>query len=176
MSIKEDMIGASVGGRLEIVRVLGQGGMGTVYEAKHKTLPRKFAVKILHEDLAGERDVERFRREAIASARLDHPNIIYITDFGQLENGSLYLVMEFLEGIGLDEVLSRQFRLPMTRALPILAQVADGLDHAHYMKVVHRDLKPENIQLSEVRGRKDVVKIFDFGIAKLQMPEFSRGL
>ena len=146
--------------------------MGTVFEARHRTLPRKFAIKILKPDLARDASfTRRFRREAIAAGSIEHPNIIYITDFGETD-GSLYLVMEYLEGQGLDEVLSRNVRLPLTRAIPILAQIADALDTAHNANVVHRDLKPENILLNEVRGYKDVVKIFDFGIARvLSEPE-----
>jgi serine/threonine protein kinase len=176
MANPDRIVGTMIGERFKILRMIGQGGMGTVYEAEHKTLPRRFAVKILRPELTGDREAERFRREAIASARLEHPNIIYITDFGEMEYGSLYLVMEYLEGIGLDEVLSRQSRLPLSRALPILAQVADALDHAHKMDVVHRDLKPENIHLTEVRGKKDVVKLLDFGIAKMGLPEFAQSL
>ena len=169
-----DFVGTVIGGRFEIVRLLGQGGMGAVYEARHKTLPRRFAIKILRPELAASRDfVERFRREAVASARIEHPNVIYITDFGSMNDGSLYLVMEFLEGEGLDEILGRAGRLSLARAIPILAQVADALDAAHAVDVVHRDLKPENILLSEVRGHKDMVKIFDFGIARVRTPEFS---
>lgn len=172
-----DFVGKVIGGRFEIVRLLGQGGMGAVYEARHQTLPRRFAIKILRPELAASRDfVERFRREAVASARIEHPNVIYITDFGSMNDGSLYLVMEFLQGEGLDEILGRAGRLPLSRAIPILAQVADALDAAHSVDVVHRDLKPENILLSEVRGHKDMVKIFDFGIARVRTPEFSEML
>jgi len=169
-----EMEGTIVGGRFRITRLIGEGGMGAVYEATHETLPRKFAIKILRPELAYQKNfIERFRREAIASARVEHPNVIYITDFGYTEEGSVYLVMEYLEGVGLDEVIGRHTRLPVHRALPILIQVADALDHAHRMNVIHRDLKPENILLTEVRGHKDVVKILDFGIAKLQEPEFA---
>ncbi|MCA9664965.1 MAG: protein kinase [Myxococcales bacterium] len=174
MTDNHDLVGKIVGGRFEVVRAIGQGGMGTVFEARHLTLPRKFAIKILRRELANNPDfVERFRREAIAAARIEHPNVIYITDYGRTEERSLvYLVMEYLEGIGLDEVLSRNIRLPLHRALPILAQLADALDHAHQMAVVHRDLKPENILLTEVRGQKDYVKILDFGIAKVKSAEY----
>jgi hypothetical protein len=148
--------------------------MGAVFEAQHVVLPRKFAIKILRPELSHDQSfIERFRREAIASARVEHPNIVYITDFGATEDGALYLVMEFLQGVGLDSLLSRQTRLPINRTLPILAQVADALDHAHHLSIIHRDLKPENILLCEVRGQKDVVKLLDFGIAKMNAPEFA---
>lgn len=168
------MIGRVIGGRFEIVRLIGQGGMGAVYEARHQTLPRKFAIKILKPELAREPTyLQRFRREAIAAGRIKHPNVIYITDFGTMEDDSHYIVMEYLEGKGLDEILSKQRRLPLNRALPILAQVADALDAAHQANVVHRDLKPENILMTTVRGQSDVVKLFDFGISKVSESEES---
>jgi serine/threonine protein kinase len=169
----EEMVGRIIAGRFRITRLVGEGGMGAVYEAAHETLPRKFAIKILRPELAHQRNfIERFRREAIAASRVEHPNVIYITDFGPTDDGSVYLVMEFLEGIGLDELIGRHGRVPVNRVLPILIQIADALDYAHRMNVIHRDLKPENILLTQVRGHKDVVKILDFGIAKLQEPEF----
>jgi serine/threonine protein kinase len=168
-----EMEGQIIAGRFRVERLLGEGGMGSVYEATHETLPRKFAIKILRPELAHDKNfIERFRREAIAAARVEHPNVIYITDFGYTEDGSVYLVMEYLEGKGLDELICHQTRLPVNRALPILIQTADALHHAHQQKVVHRDLKPENILLTNVRGQKDFVKILDFGIAKLREPEF----
>jgi len=169
-----EMIGKVVGGRFLIERLIGKGGMGAVYEARHEVLPRKFAIKILRPDLS--RDtifIERFRREAIASSRVDHPNVIHITDFGAMDDGAYYLVMEYLEGTGLDQLLSRYTRISIHRALPILIQVADALDSAHRVNVIHRDLKPENILLCEVRGQQDFVKLLDFGIAKMQTPEFA---
>jgi serine/threonine-protein kinase len=172
-----DLTGSVIGGRFRIVRLIGEGGMGAVYEAQHVVLPRKFAIKILRQEISHDQTfIERFRREAITSARVEHPNIIYITDFGATEQGACYLVMEYLQGIGLDELLGRQTRVPINRALPILAQVADALDHAHRLGIVHRDLKPENILLCEVRGQKDFVKLLDFGIAKMQTPEFNMAL
>jgi serine/threonine protein kinase len=168
------MVGKIVADRFRILRLIGEGGMGSVYEAQHVVLPRRFAIKILRAKVSRDQSfIERFRREAIAASRVEHPNIIYITDFGCTEDGEFFLVMEYLEGAGLDSLLSRYSRLPIHRALPILAQVADALDHAHLMNVVHRDLKPENILLCEVRGQKDFVKLLDFGIAKVQTPEFA---
>ena len=113
--------------------------MGAVYEAEHETLPRKFAIKILRPELAHQPNfIERFRREAIAAARVEHPNVIYITDFGPTEDGSVYLVMEYLQGVGLDEVIASTSRIPIHRMLPILIQIADALDHAHRMNVIHQ--------------------------------------
>ena len=165
--------GRIIGGRFRIVEIIGKGGMGTVYKARHVTLPRTFAIKILNSDLVeDEAFVERFRREAFASSKVEHPNVIYITDFGRTDDGEVYLVMEYLEGTGLDEVLAQRGRLAPNRAVSVLAQVADALDVAHSENVVHRDLKPENIVLTERRGRKDFVKLLDFGIAKVRTPEF----
>lgn len=162
-----------IAGRFRVLRKIGEGGMGTVYEAQHEVLPRRFAIKILRPEVSRDRSfIERFKREAIAAGSVEHPNVIYITDFGSMEDGSLYLVMEYLQGVGLDELLGQRSRLPINRALPILAQVADALDAAHRVNVVHRDLKPENILLTEIRGQKDVVKILDFGIAKVQTPKY----
>ncbi len=168
-----DLTGRVIAGRFEIVEHLGTGGMGTVYKAQHITLPRTFAIKILREELAEDEGfIERFRREAIAASRVEHPNVIYITDFGKTEAGEVYLIMEYLQGVGLDQVLAQQGRLAPNRAVNILAQIADALDVAHSVNVVHRDLKPENILITEERGRKDFVKLLDFGIAKVRTPEF----
>jgi serine/threonine-protein kinase len=165
--------GQVVAGRFRIEGVLGEGGMGTVYRARHLTLRRTYAIKVLKvpydED---ETFVERFRREAIAASQVVHPNVNYITDFGRLDDGPFYIVLEYLEGIGLDEVLDKSGAQPLTRSLPILIQLADALDYAASVGIVHRDIKPENIMLCEVRGRQDVVKLVDFGIAKILAPEF----
>jgi serine/threonine protein kinase len=166
--------GTIIAGRFRIGRLIGEGGMGAVYEAQHLVLPRRFAIKVLRPEVSRDKTfVERFRREAIAAASVEHPNVIYITDFGATEDGLVYLVMEYLEGDGLDQLLSRFTRLTMTRSLPILAQIADALDCAHRQSVVHRDLKPENILLTEVRSQPDFVKLLDFGIAKMQTPQFA---
>jgi len=168
----DPLIGKTIAGRFRIIDLLGKGGMGTVYLAEHETLPRRFAIKVLKSEyLSNELFVERFRREAIASSRVVHPNIVYITDFGRLPEGNFYIVMEFLEGTGLDKLLESQGRIPLTRALPILIQLADALDHTHKMGVIHRDLKAENVLLVEERNRIDVVKILDFGIARLMVPD-----
>lgn len=168
----DPFLGKTIAGKFRIIDFIGQGGMGTVYLAEHETLPRRFAIKILkNEYLTNELFVERFRREAIAASRVVHPNVVYITDFGRLPEGNFYIVMEFLEGTGLDTLLDSQGRIPLSRALPILIQVADALDHMHKMGVIHRDLKAENVLLVEERNRIEVVKILDFGIARLMVPD-----
>jgi serine/threonine-protein kinase len=157
-----------VAGRFRIESVIGEGGMGTVYLASHLTLHRKYAIKVLKSDFAADQTyVERFRREAIAASRVVHPNVVYISDFGQLDEGSFYIVMEYLDGYGLDELLDTTGVQPLSRLLPMLIHLADALDYAGSLGVVHRDIKPENIMLCEIRGHKDVVKLVDFGIAKI---------
>jgi serine/threonine protein kinase len=168
----EAFIGQVIAKRFEITDIIGEGGMGTVYMAQHTTIPRRFAIKILKEEMAEDPVfVERFRREAIAASRVVHPNVVYITDFGQLPSGHHYMVMEHLEGESLEDVLDRQGRMRLSRALHVLIQLSDALSHAHNMGVVHRDLKLENILLCEVRGHKDVVKLVDFGIAVIMGDE-----
>jgi eukaryotic-like serine/threonine-protein kinase len=167
-------LGRVISEKFRIIDFIGQGGMGTVYLAEHETLPRRFAIKILKSEFLENDDfVERFRREAIAASRVVHPNIVYITDFGRLEEGNFYIVMEYLEGEGIDSLLETHGKIPLSRAIPILIQISDALDHSHAMGIVHRDLKAENILLCTERGKKDVVKLLDFGIARLMLPSFS---
>ncbi len=147
--------------------MLGKGGMGRVYLGEHTGIGRQVAIKILHADLGRNKEAAaRFQREAIASGRLDHPNIVGVSDFGVLEDGCLYLVMEALEGEPLGKRLERIRRIPWPAALHIVRGVLAGLRHAHERGVVHRDIKPDNVFLAHKDG-EEVVKILDFGIAKL---------
>ncbi|MCB9556380.1 MAG: protein kinase [Deltaproteobacteria bacterium] len=174
---RDPMIGMRLSDRFEITRLIGQGGMGTVYEAHHTVLPRRFAIKVLRTELASDADfIERLRREAIAAARVEHPNVVQIIDFGRSQDDMVYMVMEYLEGTPLDEVLTHTPRLPLNRVIPLLLQIADALDVAHREEVVHRDLKPENILLTTVRGQNDVVKVLDFGIAKVRAADAANEL
>ena len=133
------MIGTTLDGRYRILRKLGEGGMGEVYLAEHVNLGRKEALKIIQSSLAGdEQFVARFRREARAMNRLQHPNIVGVHDFGRLPDGRFYLSMEYAEGQRLDAVLRNVGALPVSRALPILGQLAEALGHAHSRGVVHR--------------------------------------
>ncbi len=160
-------IGSLLAGRYRVESVLGSGGMGKVYKAEHTGIGRTVALKVLHARLGGSKEAkERFQREAIASGRFDHPNIVNVSDSGELEDGSLYLVMEALEGEPLGNRIEREKRIPWFEALSIIRGVLAGLQHAHEKGVVHRDIKPDNIFLA----RKDnelVIKVLDFGIAKL---------
>ena len=160
-------IGSVLDGRYRVDAVLGTGGMGRVYRAEHLNIGRAVAIKVLHADLTRNREAsQRFQREAIASGRLDHPNIVGVSDFGVLDTGACYLVMEVLEGESLGERLVRDKRLPWGTALDILRGVLHGLRHAHERGVVHRDIKPDNVYLAHKDG-ESLVKILDFGIAKL---------
>jgi len=163
----EISIGSVLDGRYRIDAVLGTGGMGRVYRGEHTGIGRAVAIKVLHADLGRNREAaQRFQREAIASGRLDHPNIVGVSDFGVVDDGPCYLVMEALEGESLGERLERERRIPWTDAIQIMRGVLQGLRHAHDRGVVHRDIKPDNIFLARKDGEV-IVKILDFGIAKL---------
>ncbi|HSK04011.1 MAG TPA: serine/threonine-protein kinase, partial [Kofleriaceae bacterium] len=161
-------IGATLDGRYRIDALIGTGGMGRVYSGEHTGIGRAVAIKVLHSDLHRNREAaQRFQREAIASGRLDHPNIVNIYDFGVLPSGACYLVMELLEGETLGARLERDGRLPWRDALEILRGMLLGLRHAHDRGVVHRDIKPDNIYLARKDGDL-IIKLLDFGIAKLR--------
>jgi serine/threonine protein kinase len=163
---KDPLLGLVVDERYEIVEVLGEGGMGTVYRVRHRTLERALALKALRRDLASDKDLpQRFIQEAKAAAAVDHPNVVQITDFGTLDTGQPYFVMELLEGEPLSRVMS-DGTLAVDRVIKIAMQVAEALAAAHEAGVVHRDLKPDNVQVRRV-GHTDVVKVLDFGLAKI---------
>jgi len=160
-------IGSTLDGRYRVDSVLGKGGMGRVYKGEHMGIGRAVAIKVLHPDLGKNKEAAaRFQREAIASGRLDHPNIVGVSDSGVLEDGCPYLVMEVLEGEELGKRLERDKRIPWPEAIEILRGVLAGLRHAHERGVVHRDIKPDNVFLARKDG-ETIVKLLDFGIAKL---------
>ncbi len=169
-------IGQVIDGRYRILGTLGRGGMGVVYRAEHMAMRRPVAIKLIHPELGTTPDfVKRFEREAVAMGRLDHPSCVSVSDFGKLDDGSLYLVMELLSGEPLSDALSREGRFPVDRALRIARHILRGLRHAHRADVVHRDLKPENVFLARHEDDPDFAKILDFGIAKLVGPGESDG-
>jgi serine/threonine-protein kinase len=169
--VTDPFIGTVVGERYRIVSRIGVGGMGAVYRAEHTMMRRDLAIKVLLPELGGKEEfARRFEREAESASRLTHPNIITVTDFGHTAEGSLFLVMEYLAGQSLSDAIAAG-PMPTTRALAIVRQILRGLEHAHGAGVVHRDLKPENIMLVERDGQPDVVKILDFGIAKVTQPQ-----
>ncbi|MGE0322068.1 MAG: serine/threonine-protein kinase [Polyangiaceae bacterium] len=165
----DPLLGSIVDGRYEVLSVLGEGGMGTVYRVRHTTLGRAFALKVLRKDLAGDRELAaRFIQEAKAAASVSHPSVVQITDFGALDGEQPYFVMEMLEGQSLGWLIQHGGAIPAARAVRILRQVAEALGAAHAAGIVHRDLKPDNIHVGSAAGSgSDVVKVLDFGLAKV---------
>jgi serine/threonine-protein kinase len=164
----DQLIGVVVEGRYDVLSVIGEGGMGVVYEVRHRALGKRFALKALRQDLAREPETaERFIREARTAAAVSHPGLVEITDFGRLETGQVYFVMELLEGQSLAALLRSVGPLPAARGLAIVRQLAHALKAAHDAGIVHRDLKPDNIHVGRGEGEADFVKIVDFGLAKL---------
>jgi serine/threonine protein kinase len=162
----EALVGATIHGRYEVETLLGVGGMGAVFKGRHTGLQRGVAIKVLHPEIGRDPSVsKRFDREAQSASRLDHPNCVRVTDFGTTENGTKYLVMELLEGGDLDGRLGQPWAPDL--AVATIEQVLRGLEHAHHVGIVHRDLKPENIFVTRDFRGDEVVKIVDFGIAKL---------
>ncbi len=170
-------IGRSIlNGQFMIEQKIGSGGMGAVYRASQPAMNRQVAVKILHPKLTNRKDLaSRFRREARAMSHLTHPNTAKVFLYGELEDGSLYIVMEYLEGKNLNQVVRREGPLPLERAIPVLVQVCGALQEAHSQGIIHRDLKPENIFLSTNGGMKDYAKVLDFGLAKVTERELRPG-
>jgi len=165
----DDIIGKLIGKKFRVESLLGEGGMGKVYKAKQVALDKMVVLKVLRQSLqSDERTVARFQREAKAASRLNHPNSISMLDFGQAEDGSLYIAMEFVSGRDLHDILSKEWPLPEARVVRIVSQVLSALQDAHLAGVIHRDLKPENIMVEQRRGEPDFVKVLDFGIAKVQ--------
>jgi serine/threonine protein kinase len=154
-------------GRYRLGRILGRGAFGVVYQAVQEDLGRTVAVKILHEIHARDaRYLKRFRREAEAAAKLSHPHVVQVTDFQEPPGEPALIVMEYLEGQTLGQLLRRETRLIPSRGLFIVNQILSGLGAAHRAGIAHRDLKPGNVFLTEVAGMSDIVKIVDFGISK----------
>jgi len=165
-----------LGGQFQILQKIGSGGMGSVYKAAQPAMNRMVAVKILHPKLANRKDlVSRFRREARAMSHLTHPNTVKVLLYGELEDGSLYIVMEYLEGKNLNQIVRKEGPLGVERAIPVLIQVCGALQEAHSQGIVHRDLKPENIFLSTNGGLRDFPKVLDFGLAKVTERELRPG-
>ena len=165
---EDPLVGATLGGRYRIVRRIGEGGMGIVYEALHVVIEKRVALKVLRDDFSGRTEVvERFRQEAKSASRIGHQHIVDISDFGETPGGQSYFVMEYLEGEDLANVLARQTTVPIDRAVDIVLQCCKALGAAHAKGIVHRDMKPENVFLTRRDGDRDFVKIVDFGIAKM---------
>jgi serine/threonine-protein kinase len=164
---KADEVGSKLADQYEFLSIVETGGMGVVYKARHLALNQIVAIKMIQTGQIDEKHIERFRREAKALAELDHFNIIQVKDFGLTETGLPYMVLDFVEGMSLSELIKQQGVLKFETVINIFAQCADALSHAHEHGVLHRDLKPSNIMIKEIPGQKPIVKIIDFGIAKL---------
>jgi serine/threonine protein kinase len=163
----ESLIGRIISGRYFIERVIGEGGMGAVYQAEHTHMHKRLAVKVLHPEMSRLPEVvARFEREAMAAAHIEHPNVAAATDFGKLDDGSFFLVLEYVEGKSLREALAAG-RLELGRAIHVTRQIASALARAHALGIVHRDLKPENVMLVHREDDDSFVKVLDFGIAKV---------
>jgi serine/threonine-protein kinase len=167
------LVGQTIGGRYRIDRLLGEGGMGAVYEAEHTLMHKRVAVKVLHAEMSLMSEVvARFEREAMAAAHIEHPNVASATDFGKLDDGAFFLVLEFVEGQSLREAINKG-PFAVGRAVRIARQIASALLRAHALGIVHRDLKPENVMLVARDGHEDFVKVLDFGIAKVPVGDFA---
>ena len=153
--------GQKINDRYEIIRVIGEGGMANVYLANDTILNRKVAVKVLRGDLANdEKFVRRFQREALSASSLNHPNIVEMYDVGE-DDGNFYIVMEYVDGKNLKQLIKRRTKLSLTEVVDIMKQLTDGISHAHDSFIIHRDIKPQNMLILD----NGLVKITDFGIA-----------
>ncbi|HEX6243279.1 MAG TPA: protein kinase [Polyangiales bacterium] len=174
------LLGRVIADAYVIQELVGIGGMGRVYRAEQRALGRMVAVKVVHRHLLGDKDsVTRFYTEARAASSLNHPNSVSIFDFGRTDDGMLYLVMEYLRGRDLARVMHDEASLPIARIVDIALGVLGALGEAHARGVVHRDLKPENIILERLHGGVDLIKVVDFGLAKIrgvEPAEAARGL
>jgi serine/threonine protein kinase len=159
--------GTIIAERYRIDALLGEGGMGKVYAAQHVLIQKQVAIKVLHEEMSSTPEyVARFEREAVAAAKITHPNVAAASDFGRLPNASFFIVLEYVAGIDLRTLLNSG-ALPKDRAVRIVRQIAAAVSAAHAVGVIHRDLKPENVMVVDHEGDRDFVKVLDFGIAKL---------
>ena len=163
-----ELQGRVIDSRFEILEKLGEGGMGAIYKARQLRLDRIVALKILLHDRRGDAiSVERFRHEAYLASRLRHPHAIHVYDFGQAEDGMLYIAMEFLEGETLKERMAHAGAMSVPAAVQIISQTLRTITEAHRLGLIHRDLKPDNVFLARIESNVDYVKVLDFGIAKL---------
>lgn len=161
-------VGQVIAEKYRLERLLGRGGMGEVYEARHVLVGRRFALKLLHPHMAqGSSALSRFLREARAAGSLENPHIAAVVDFATTSDGVPFLVMEYLEGVSLARLLANEGPLPVPRAVGLLLQICRGLEAAHAAGIVHRDLKPDNLLVVKNHDGTEQLKILDFGIAKL---------
>ena len=169
-------IGELIAGRYRVLKVIGQGGFGAVFKAQHTATGDTVAIKVLRTDVAESQDViARFRQEAKATSKLKHPNTVRVFDFGQMDDGNLYIAMEFLEGTTFSDLMRKEGPIEPRRIVHIAGQVLKALSEAHSKGIVHRDLKPDNIFIQAVHNEPDYVKVLDFGIAKSLAGDSTQG-
>src|SRR4051812_834592 len=163
--------GDVIDGKYRIVRLIGEGGMGAVYEGENIRIHRTVAIKVLHAGVAENQDaVQRFEREAQAAGRIGSEHIVEVLDLGDLPDGSRFMVMEFLEGTTLSDRIVSRGRISARDSARLVSELLDGLGAAHQAGIIHRDLKPANVfLLSSKQGRADFVKILDFGVSKFSV-------
>jgi len=171
--IEEDpLVGQKINDRYEVLSVLGRGGMGVVYKARHEHMERVVAIKMLHAYMVSDAEaLKRFHREAKAVSRVKHPHTIALYDFGLTPNGQPFIVMDYIEGISLKKIIKQEGAITLERADHIFPQVVEALSCAHQEGVIHRDLKPENIMLTRRGNDPEWVEVVDFGISKLKSKE-----
>ena len=168
----DPLIGRTFEGKYRLDERLGGGGMGTVYRATHLLIDRPVALKVLSQRFVGDQTAQqRFRREARAAGRMQHPNAVTVTDFGATEDGYLYIVMELLEGRTLRDLLAHEAPLDSARAVSLILQTSAAVGAAHDAGLIHRDLKPANIFIEQRPNLPAVVKVLDFGVAKFVVEE-----
>ena len=167
--VSRSLVGTMLAGRYHISKKIAEGGMGTVYQAEHMLIHKLVAVKVLHGEMSQDAEmVVRFQREAQAAAAIDHPNICAATDFGRTSYGEFFMVMEYLDGRGLDQLMTSLEPLGPQRTVHIAQQICAVLEQAHRLGIIHRDLKPENIMILSLESDSDYVKVMDFGVARIQ--------
>ncbi len=165
---KGELAGTALAARYEFLEVVGEGGLGIVFKARHPQLDKLVAIKMIQKRELQEGVIARFEQEAKAVSRLDHPNIAVVHDFGTTERNRPYMVMDFIDGQGLDQIIDKQNNLSFEDSIDIAIQVCAGMLHAHSVGIIHRDLKPSNLILKNFADSSSVVKIVDFGCAKLR--------
>lgn len=167
--------GTIIGERFEIIERVGRGGQSTIYKAKHLLLDRVVALKLIHPGSLQDRAMERFRQEAQLAMSFSHPNIAGVKDFGQDAHQNPYIVMDFIDGRSLSEVLKSELMIEQSRAAEIIRQISNALSHAHAKGVIHRDIKPGNVMLEIVDG-VETVRLVDFGLAKIFQSDAAEGV
>ncbi len=166
---RDPLVGTCLMGKYDIIDVIGHGGMGVVYKGRQVMMDRTVAIKMLQtQHIADSMSVKRFYQEGKAASKMNHPHVITVYDFGVTANtGQPFIVMDYLQGVALSDLIKDEGQLGVERSIKVLSQATDALDHAHRMGVIHRDLKPSNIMLIDYEDEKDYVKVVDFGVAKL---------